>query len=68
MTTFSRTWCKKIENEIVTSIRNAPHPKGTGKLPEKIDRKKLFPKFKPGTGGFDLFKKDSNTNTSSDNS
>ena len=38
------------------ALRNAPHPKGTGKFPPKVNRKELFPNPKPGTG-FDMTKK-----------
>ena len=57
MTVFSNSWVRTTEAEILRKLRNAPRPKGSPAKVAKIKHADVFPKRKPGEGGFEMGKK-----------
>lgn len=69
MISISNYWKQQVELEVLKTLRNAPHEKGSGKIHEKVRAQDHFPKYKPGEGGFTMGKdgkKGSNRDASSD--
>lgn len=55
MSVFSKAWVEALKTEIFRSLKQAPSPKGSGKIHPRVRKSDLFPNLKPGEGGSNLY-------------